>query len=94
MPQMLIDGQKLELILNVSDAETMLQEAARDPRAYQEEIKIIYEKMPSFDYTSFCFYAYGSWRLFEFMLGMSPREYTSFSLNAPDAFFYTIGARN
>lgn len=32
----------------------------------------------------------GSARLFERMHGMDPRQYTPFSLEAPDSFFYTL----
>lgn len=68
----------------------MVNEAVRDVSAYAWDIVTIYEKMPAFDYSSFCFYAYDSARLFEFVLGMDPRNYNSFSINAPDAFFYAL----
>lgn len=68
----------------------MVNEAARDVPTYAQDIVTIYEKMPAFDFTSYCFYAYDSARLFEFVLGMDPRNYNSFSLNAPDAFFYAL----
>lgn len=45
---------------------------------------------PQFQFTYFCFYAYDSNRLFEQMLGVDPKAYTSFSLDAPDAFFYSL----
>lgn len=45
--------------------------------------------MPEFDFTYFCFYAYNS-ALFEKMLEIDPKNYTSFSLDAPDSFFYAL----
>ncbi|GJM79729.1 hypothetical protein HMSSN139_22250 [Paenibacillus sp. HMSSN-139] len=46
--------------------------------------------MPEFQYTYFCFYAYDTAALFEHMLGIDPKQYLSFSLDAPDSFFYTL----
>ncbi|GMA52238.1 hypothetical protein GCM10025857_35950 [Alicyclobacillus contaminans] len=64
--------------------------AAEDVPTYAQEILTIVDKMPAFEYTNFCFYAYDSARLFEHVLGMDPRNYRSFSLHAPDAFFYAL----
>ena len=85
-----VNDQKIQISVDLQDAVRMVQEAAEDVPTYAKDIVTIYEKMPVFDYTSFCFYAYDSFKLFEFMLGMSPRKYRSFSLNAPDAFFYGL----
>lgn len=68
----------------------MIREAALRLDEYASEIITIYEKMPEFRYTHFCFYAYDSARLFEKMLGIDPKAYLSFSLDAPDAFFYAL----
>lgn len=68
----------------------MVSEAARDVQRYAHDIVTIYEKMPLFDFVNFCFYAYDSARLFERQLGVDPRNYASFSLDAPDAFFYAL----
>lgn len=68
----------------------MIREASRRLDDYASEIVTIYEKMPEFQYTHFCFYAYDSARLFEHMLGVDPKAYTSFTLDAPDAFFYSL----
>ncbi|MNW68461.1 hypothetical protein D3C74_472380 [compost metagenome] len=43
-----------------------------------------------FEFTHFCFYAYDSARLFERVLEMDPKTYLSFSLDAPDSFFYAL----
>ncbi|MNP67307.1 hypothetical protein D3C76_1631240 [compost metagenome] len=68
----------------------MVTEASRDLHLYASDIVTIYEKMPIFEYTYFCFYAYDSASLFEFMLGIDPKQYNSFSLDAPDSFFYAL----
>ncbi|MCL6442315.1 MAG: hypothetical protein K6T83_02420 [Alicyclobacillus sp.] len=86
----IINDKTIRISVGLDDAVKMVDEAARDIPAYAQDIVTIYEKMPAFDYTSFCFYAYDSAKLFEFMLGMDPRNYNSFSLDAPDAFFYTL----
>jgi len=64
--------------------------AQREQAEYAQEIITIYEKMPVFEYTHFCFYAYDSARLFERVLGMDPKAYLSFSLDAPESFFYAL----
>jgi len=86
----IIDDTKLRITLRLEDATTMVQMAQREQAEYAQEIISIYEKMPVFEYTHFCFYAYGSARLFERVLGMDPKTYLSFSLDAPESFFYTL----
>ncbi|GAX90451.1 hypothetical protein [Effusibacillus lacus] len=86
----IVDERTIKITAGLEDAVTMVKEAARDIETYADEILIICEKMPGFAYTSFCFYAYDSARLFEYMLGMDPRQYTSFSMDAPDSFFYAL----
>ena len=80
----------IRIHVTIEDALTMLTEAVGDVPKYARDIVTIFEKMPAFDYTSFCFYAYNTASLFEFMLDMNPKNYTSFSLDAPDAFFYVL----
>ena len=80
----------LRLTLGLEDAVSMIQIAQREQAAYAQEIITIYEKMPVFEFTHFCFYAYDSARLFERVLEMGPKTYLSFSLDAPDAFFYAL----
>ncbi|WP_433744568.1 hypothetical protein [Paenibacillus amylolyticus] len=86
----IIDDTTLRITLRLEDATTMVQMAQREQAEYAQEIITIYEKMPVFDYTHFCFYAYDSARLFEGVLGMDPKAYLSFSLDAPDSFFYAL----
>lgn len=86
----IIDKDTLKIGVDLNDALTIVHEASRDVAQYAKDIVTIYEKMPEFDYTYFCFYAYDSAQLFEHMLGIDPKQYLSFSLDAPDAFFYTI----
>lgn len=85
-----INESTIKISVTLEDATKMVQEAARDIPTYARDIVTIYEKMPAFDYTSFCFYAYDTAKLFEYMLETNPRRYTSFSLDAPDSFFYAL----
>ncbi|WP_429350314.1 hypothetical protein [Paenibacillus sp. 4624] len=80
----------LRLTLGLEDAVSMIRIAQREQTTYAQEIITIYEKMPVFEFTHFCFYAYDSARLFERVLEMDPKTYLSFSLDAPDAFFYAL----
>lgn len=86
----IIDDTTLRITLRLEDAITMVQIAQREQAEYAQEIITIYEKMPVFEYTHFCFYAYDSARLFERVLGMDPKAYLSFSLDAPESFFYAL----
>ncbi|PQP81928.1 hypothetical protein C0Q44_19885 [Paenibacillus sp. PCH8] len=85
-----IDATTLRITLRLEDATTMIQMAQREQVEYAQEIITIYEKMPVFEYSHFCFYAYDSARLFERVLGMDPKTYLSFSLDAPESFFYAL----
>jgi hypothetical protein len=86
----IIDEKTIKITVKLDDAVTMVQEASRHLDKYAAEIITICEKMPEFDYTYFCFYAYDSAQLFELMLGIDPKQYLSFSLEAPDSFFYAL----
>ncbi|MCC2684934.1 MAG: hypothetical protein K0R75_1833 [Paenibacillaceae bacterium] len=86
----IIDDKTIKIGVQLADALNMVQTASQDPFRYAHDIVTIFEKMPEFDFTYFCFYAYDSAELFEKMLGIDPKEYNSFSLDAPDSFFYTI----
>lgn len=85
-----IDEKKIQISLELDDALTMIAEAGNNVNLYSDEIVTIAEKMPEFQYTYFCFYAYDTAALFEKMLGIDPKQYLSFSLHAPDSFFYTL----
>ncbi len=86
----IVDDQTIKISVRLEDAIIMVTEASRDTSLYASEIVTIYEKMPVFEYTYFCFYAYDSAVLFEFILGIDPKQYNSFSLDAPDSFFYAL----
>lgn len=86
----IVDEKTIKIHVTLEDALSMIQEASSHVENYADEIITIYEKMPVFEYTYFCFYAYDSARLFEHMLGIDPKQYLSFSLDAPDSFFYTL----
>lgn len=86
----IVDDKTLKLSVQLEDALFMIREASEHINEYAREIVTITEKMPEFAYTYFCFYAYDSAALFERMLGIDPKQYFSFSLDAPDSFFYTL----
>lgn len=86
----IIDEKTLNIKVSLEDALAMIAEAESDLERYAAEIVTIAEKMPEFEYTYFCFYAYDTAELFEKMLGIDPKQYLSFSLEAPDSFFYTL----
>lgn len=86
----IVDERTIKITAGIQDALHMIHEARSDVPKYAQDIVTIFEKMPEFDYTYFCFYAYNSAMLFEDMLGIDPKQYTSFSMNAPDAFFHTL----
>lgn len=84
--------EKNELILETTldDLHTIAQEAVKNIDLYKEEIAMIYEKMPKFDYTYFCFYAYSTYKLLENALGFNCDEVGHFRLKAADSFFYAF----
>ncbi|AOZ91507.1 hypothetical protein [Paenibacillus crassostreae] len=86
----IVDKQTIKIGVSLKDAIKMVTEASRDIPLYAFDIITIYEKMPVFEYTYFCFYAYDSATLFEYMLDIDPKQYNSFSLDAPDSFFYAL----
>lgn len=85
-----IDEKTIKIAVDLEDALSMIAEAESNLEQYAAEILMIAEKMPEFQYTYFCFYAYDTAILFEKMLGIDPKQYLSFSLDAPDSFFYTL----
>ena len=86
----IIDEKTIKISVTLADAVEMIREASRDIPKYAQEIVTICDKMPEFEYTYFCFYAYDTAVLFEHMLQIDPKLYTSFSLDAPDSFFYAL----
>ncbi|MGO4268600.1 hypothetical protein AB4Z22_01950 [Paenibacillus sp. TAF58] len=85
-----INPTTLRITATLEDALAMINEASEHLEEYAEDIITICDKMPEFDYTYFCFYAYDTAALFERMLGIDPKKFLSFSMNAPDAFFYAL----
>lgn len=85
-----IDEKTIKIEVTLDDAKNMIQEASSKLATYAQDIVTIYEKMPEFEYTFFCFYAYDTAALFEHILELDPKNYKSFSLDAPDSFFYTL----
>lgn len=86
----IVDDKTIKISVSLEDAIAMITEASRNVTAYAKDIVVIFEKMPEFEYTYFCFYAYDSAALFEHILEIDPKNYTSFSLDAPDSFFYAL----
>ncbi len=86
----ILDEKTIKIAVHLEDALFMVQEAQHAPEQYAHDIVTIADKMPEFEYTYFCFYAYDSAALFERMLGIDPKRYLSFSLDAPDSFFYAL----
>ena|SRR5690554_4650292 len=85
-----VDEKTIQIAVTLEDAKAMIQEASSKVATYAKDITTIYEKMPEFEYTFFCFYAYDTAALFEHILDVDPKNYTSFSLDAPDSFFYAL----
>jgi hypothetical protein len=85
-----IDEKTIRIAVTLDDAKAMIHEASSKVATYAKDIATIYERMPEFEYIFFCFYAYDTTALFEHILEVDPKNYTSFSLDAPDSFFYTL----
>jgi hypothetical protein len=86
----IVDNKTIRISVQLEDAIAMIKEASEHIREYAHDIVTIVDKMPEFQITYFCFYAYDSAALFERQLDVDPKAYTSFSLNAPDSFFYAL----
>lgn len=84
--------EKNDLILEagLEDLKTIIDEATANIDVYKEEIAVIYEKMPKFDYVYFCFYAYSTYRLLENALNFNTDEVGHFRLIAPESFYYAF----
>ncbi|KQO17297.1 hypothetical protein SAMN04487969_104272 [Paenibacillus algorifonticola] len=86
----IVNEKTIKIAVQLEDALTMIRDAQTHITEYAFDIVTMVEKMPQFNYTYFCFYAYDSAALFERMLDTDPKQYTSFSLDAPDSFFYAL----
>ena len=87
----IIDEKTITIELTLEDAVSMVQKATVNIEKYANEIITIFEQMPNFNYIHYCFYAFdNSAKLFETMLEIDPKNYNSFSVNAPDSFFHCL----
>lgn len=84
--------EKNELILeaDLNDLQVIIEEATKNLDKYKEEIAVIYDKMPKFDYKYFCFYAYSTYRLIEAALNFNTDDYGHFRLIAPESFYFAF----
>lgn len=74
----------------LSDLQAFVDEVVKNFDRYKEEIVVIYEKMPKFDYKYFCFYAYATYRLLEATMDFDTSEVGHIRVEAPDEFFYAF----
>lgn len=85
-----IEKNELLLEADLEDIETIVKEAVANIDQYKEEIAVIYDKMPKFEYKHFCFYAYSTYHLLEEALNFSCAEVGHFRLVAPEPFYYAF----
>ncbi len=85
-----IENNELLLEASLEDIEAIVKEAVKNIDQYKDEISVIYDKMPKFEYTYFCFYAYSTYRLLEKALHFSCEEVGHFRLTAPEEFYYAF----
>lgn len=90
MANVRIEKNELLLEAGLEDIETIVQEAVKNIDQYKDEIAVIYDKMPKFEYKYFCFYAYSTYRLLEKALHFSCNEVGHFRLVAPEPFYYAF----
>lgn len=90
MANIRIEKNDLILEADVADLQVIIDEATKNIDLYKEEIAVIYEKMPKFDYKYFCFYAYSTYRLLENALKFNTDEVGHFRLIAPESFFFAF----
>ncbi|MGO4889815.1 hypothetical protein ACJ2A9_18875 [Anaerobacillus sp. MEB173] len=90
MANIRIEKNDLILEADLADLQVIIEEATNNLDKYKEEIAVIYEKMPKFDYKYFCFYAYSTYRLLETALNFDTDKVGHFRLIAPDEFFYAF----
>ncbi|MBP1931262.1 hypothetical protein J2Z37_001259 [Ammoniphilus resinae] len=84
--------EKNELILEATldDLHVITKEAVKNIDMYKDEIAVIFEKMPKFDYKYFCFYAYSTYKLLETALQFDCEEVGHFRLIAPEEFYFAF----
>ncbi|WP_106495660.1 hypothetical protein [Lentibacillus sp. Marseille-P4043] len=75
---------------DLPDLQILIDEATRNFDSYKDEIAMIYEKMPKFDYKYFCFYAYSTYHLLEAAMDFDTSNVGHFRLDAPEEFYYAF----
>ncbi len=85
-----IENNELILEAGLDDIQAIVDEAVKNLTRYKDEIAVMYEKMPKFDYKYFCFYAYATYQLLENALGFRCDEVGHFRLIAPESFYYAF----
>jgi hypothetical protein len=90
MANIRIEKNDLILEADLDDLQIIIEEATNNLDKYKDEIAVIYEKMPKFDYIYFCFYAYSTYRLIEAALDFDTDSVGHFRLIAPESFFYAF----
>lgn len=90
MANIRIEKNDLILEAGLEDLQVIIDEATANIDLYKEEIAVIYEKMPKFDYKYFCFYAYATYRLLETSFKFNTDDVGHFRLIAPDSFYYAF----
>lgn len=90
MANIRIEKNDLILEADLGDLQTIIEEATNNIDLYKEEIAVIYDKMPKFDYKYFCFYAYSTYRLLENALKFNTDDVGHFRLIAPESFYFAF----
>ncbi len=90
MANIVIEKNELILEVTLDDLHVIAKEAVKNIDLYKEEIAVIFEKMPKFDYTYFCFYAYSTYKLLEAALQFDCDDVKHFRLKAPEPFYYAF----
>ncbi|OZU89483.1 hypothetical protein CIL03_07170 [Virgibacillus indicus] len=90
MANIRMENKDLILEVDLSDLQIFVDEATMNFGKYKNEIAVIYEKMPKFDYKYFCFYAYSTYRLLEAAMDFDTAEVGHFRLEAPEEFYYAF----
>ncbi|WP_099158945.1 hypothetical protein [Virgibacillus ndiopensis] len=84
------NDRDMVLEADLTDLQIIIDEATKNVDLYKDEIAIIYEKMPKFDYKYFCFYAYSTYHLLEAAMDFDTSNVGHFRLDAPDEFYYAF----
>lgn len=75
---------------DLSDLQAFIDEAERNLDDYKDEIAVIHDKMPKFEYIYFCSYAYSTYRLLEVTFDFDTSEVVHIRVSAPNELFYAF----